>query len=60
MTVLTVFSRLGVKPEVFAIVFGESVLNDAVAIVLCRTVKKSQHPVFPICGDPISPICQKQ
>lgn len=28
----------GVRDDIFAIVFGESVLNDAVAIVLARTV----------------------
>ncbi|KAJ1635052.1 Cation/H+ exchanger, partial [Pavlovales sp. CCMP2436] len=38
VTVLAVFSRLGVKADLFAMVFGESVLNDAVAIVLSRTL----------------------
>jgi sodium/hydrogen exchanger 8 len=38
VTVLAVFQELGVNPDLFALVFGESVLNDAVAIVLYRTM----------------------
>ena len=38
VSVLSVFQALGVQDDVFAIVFGESVLNDAVAIVLTRTL----------------------
>jgi sodium/hydrogen exchanger 8 len=37
VTVLSVFQALGVAPELFALVFGESVMNDAVALVLART-----------------------
>ena len=36
--VLSVFQAIGVKPDLFSMVFGESVLNDAVAIVLSRTL----------------------
>lgn len=38
VSVLAVFSDLGVDPMLYALVFGESVLNDAVAIVLYRTL----------------------
>ena len=38
VTVLAVFQELGVNPDLFALVFGESVLNDAVAIVMYRTL----------------------
>ncbi|KAG8462276.1 hypothetical protein KFE25_012096 [Diacronema lutheri] len=38
VTVLAVFQALGVKVDLFSMVFGESVMNDAVAIVLSRTV----------------------
>ena len=38
VSVLSVFKAIGVHEDVFAIVFGESVLNDAVAIVLTRTL----------------------
>jgi len=39
VTVLAIFKELGVDPDLYANVFGESVLNDAVAIVLFDTVK---------------------
>merc|ERR1711998_322708 len=38
VTVLAVFQALGVNIDLFSMVFGESVLNDAVAIVLYRTL----------------------
>lgn len=34
VTVLAIFSDLKVDVDLFAFIFGESVLNDAVAIVL--------------------------
>ena len=36
VTVLAVFQVIGVDGDLFSIIFGESVLNDAVAIVLSR------------------------
>merc|ERR1719424_2641389 len=44
VSVLAVFKAIGVREDIFAIVFGESVLNDAVAIVLARTVLTFNHP----------------
>lgn len=38
VTVLAVFQAIGVRDDLFSMVFGESVLNDAVAIVLSRTL----------------------
>ena len=38
VAVLATFQQLGVSPDLFSLVFGESVLNDAVAIVLTRTL----------------------
>ena len=38
MTVLAIFSDLNVDMDLYALVFGESVLNDAVAIVLVQYV----------------------
>ena len=38
VTVLAIFTDLRVDPDLFAIVFGESVLNDAVAVVLYRAI----------------------
>ncbi|KAJ3114322.1 monovalent cation:H+ antiporter, CPA1 (nhx1) [Physocladia obscura] len=34
VTIIAIFNQLKVDPDLFAIVFGESMLNDAVAIVL--------------------------
>ena len=44
VSVLSVFKACGVHDDVFAIVFGESVLNDAVAIVLTRTLLAFNTP----------------
>ena len=44
VTVLAVFQKLGVKVDLFSMVFGESVLNDAVAIVLSRTLLGFNKP----------------
>ncbi|KAJ3287233.1 monovalent cation:H+ antiporter, CPA1 (nhx1) [Rhizoclosmatium sp. JEL0117] len=42
VTVVAIFQQLKVDPDLFAIVFGESVLNDSVAIVLFTTLSKYQ------------------
>ncbi|OWF52324.1 Sodium/hydrogen exchanger 7 [Mizuhopecten yessoensis] len=39
VTVLAIFSDLRVDVDLFALIFGESVLNDAVAIVLSESVE---------------------
>ena len=39
MTVLAIFHAMHVDPKLFAIVFGESILNDAVAIVLFESLQ---------------------
>ena len=36
VTVLAIFNDLHVDVDLYALVFGESVLNDAVAIILVR------------------------
>jgi len=38
VTVLAIFNDLNVDVDLYALVFGESVLNDAVAIILVRSV----------------------
>lgn len=40
VTVLSVFSRLRANSDLNALVFGESVMNDAVAIVLYRVIEE--------------------
>ncbi|KAJ3129248.1 monovalent cation:H+ antiporter, CPA1 (nhx1) [Physocladia obscura] len=42
VTIIAIFNQLKVDPDLFAIVFGESMLNDAVAIVLFGTLTKFQ------------------
>ncbi len=46
VTVLAVFQALGVKIDLFSMVFGESVLNDAVALVLYRTLLGFKNTPF--------------
>jgi len=36
--VIAVFNKIGVKVDLFSMVFGESVLNDAVAIALSTSL----------------------
>jgi len=36
VTVLAIFSDLNVEVDLYAIIFGESILNDAVCIVLAK------------------------
>ena len=50
VTVLAVFKSLGVQPDLFAMVFGESVLNDAVAIVLSATLLHFNQPGVELTG----------
>lgn len=49
VTVLAVFHDLHVDFDLYSLVFGESVLNDAVAIVLYRLVKMSIY-LFLFCN----------
>jgi sodium/hydrogen exchanger 8 len=44
VTVLAIFGKMGADRDLYALVFGESVLNDAVAIVLCAP----QQPQFSV------------
>lgn len=53
VTVLAVFQALGVKVDLFSMVFGESVLNDAVAIVLSRTLLSFNTPGAVVDGESI-------
>lgn len=43
VTTLAIFGDVGANENLFAMVFGESVLNDAVAIVLFRTLTTFVH-----------------
>ena len=39
VSVLAIFKELDADPNLYAIVFGESIFNDAIAIVMYDTVK---------------------
>jgi len=54
VTVLAVFQAIGVKVDLFSMVFGESVLNDAVAIVLSRTLLSFNEPGAQINAESIA------
>ena len=45
VTVLAIFNDLHVDVNLYALVFGESVLNDAVAIVFTRTLEDYEENV---------------
>ncbi|KAJ3094380.1 monovalent cation:H+ antiporter, CPA1 (nhx1), partial [Phlyctochytrium planicorne] len=42
VTVLAIFHQMRVDPKLYAIIFGESILNDSVAIVLFATLGQFQ------------------
>jgi NhaP-type Na+/H+ or K+/H+ antiporter len=48
--VLSVFQRLNADEDLYALVFGESVLNDAVAITLYRTFLSFLVRMSFVCG----------
>ena len=58
VTVLAVFQALGVKVDLFSMVFGESVLNDAVAIVLSRTLLSFNVPGTTVDQESILAACE--
>ena len=50
MTVLSIFGMLGVHVNLYSNVFGESVLNDAVAIVMYGAVIDFEGKDFTLGG----------
>lgn len=43
VAVISIFEAIHVQPVLYSLLFGESVLNDAVAIVLCRTLSAFEN-----------------
>src|SRR3954447_17872648 len=40
VTILAIFNTYKVDPKLYTIIFGESILNDAIAIVIFETAQK--------------------
>ena len=43
VTILAIFNTYKVDPKLYTIIFGESILNDAIAIVLFETARKYKN-----------------
>jgi sodium/hydrogen exchanger-like protein 6/7 len=44
VTILAIFNAYKVEPKLYTVIFGESILNDAIAIVLFETAQKYKEP----------------
>lgn len=43
VTILSIFNSYKVDPKLYTIIFGESILNDAIAIVIFESAQKAKH-----------------
>src|SRR4051795_9999707 len=44
VTILAIFNVYKVEPKLYTVIFGESILNDAIAIVLFETAQRYRDP----------------
>jgi solute carrier family 9 (sodium/hydrogen exchanger), member 6/7 len=44
VTILAIFNFYKVEPKLYTVIFGESILNDAIAIVLFETAQRYRNP----------------
>ncbi|PKS10021.1 hypothetical protein jhhlp_004646 [Lomentospora prolificans] len=50
VTILAIFNSYKVDPKLYTIIFGESILNDAIAIVIFETAQRYKHGSGPDMG----------
>lgn len=52
VTILSIFNTYKVDPKLYTIIFGESLLNDAICIVMFETAQKfhGQRSTSPLCS----------
>lgn len=50
VTILAIFKAYKVDPKLYTIIFGESILNDAVAIVMFEAANRFKHDKNPNVG----------
>jgi len=58
VSVLAIFKELDADPDLYAIVFGESIFNDAISIVMYETIIQSGQGEKTIAGDVFGSIGQ--
>ena len=46
VSILSIFQQLNVDPKLYSLIFGESILNDSVAIVLFNVLRKMKSQPF--------------
>ena len=49
VTILAIFNQYKVDPKLYTIIFGESLLNDAVSIVMYEYVQFSDFNLYSLC-----------